>query len=144
MSANCSERTGSTDALTEDRQMGPVNVLGPFLVVLGLPEMPAFHGEASLVKGSTVRKGSGRKCAIGTRIPMAIAQGPNQRCRFDFVTDALWNGLRFRILCTIGDFSPREDHRMEGGLQSGNTPLIPGNLTPQEFAVKSRLETRAA
>jgi len=36
---------------------------------------------------------------------MAIPQGPNQRWSLDFVSDALSDGRRFRILCVIDDFS---------------------------------------
>lgn len=36
---------------------------------------------------------------------MAIPQGPNQRWSLDFVSDALAEGRRFRILCVIDDFS---------------------------------------
>ncbi len=53
----------------------------------------------------TVRKRSGRKRALGTRAPMAIPQDPNQRWSLDFVSDALVDGRRFRILCVIDDFS---------------------------------------
>lgn len=53
----------------------------------------------------TVRKRGGRKRAIGTRAPMTIPQGPNQRWSLDFVSDALADGRRFRILCVIDDFS---------------------------------------
>ncbi|MFQ6552688.1 IS3 family transposase [Aestuariibius insulae] len=53
----------------------------------------------------TVRKRGGRKRAIGTRAPMVIPQGPNQRWSLDFVSDALAYGRRFRILCMIDDFS---------------------------------------
>lgn len=56
-------------------------------------------------EGLTVRKRGGRKRAIGTRAPMAISQGPNQRWSLDFVSDALADGRRFRILCVIDDFS---------------------------------------
>ena len=56
-------------------------------------------------EGLTVRKRGGRKRAIGTRAPMTIPQGPNQRCSLDFVSDALADGRRFRILCVIDDFS---------------------------------------
>ena len=48
-------------------------------------------------EGLTVRKRGGRKRAIGTRAPMAIPQGPNQRWSLDFVSDALSDGRRFRI-----------------------------------------------
>ena len=56
-------------------------------------------------EGLTVRKRGGRKRVIGTRAPMAIPQGPNQRWSLDFVSDALVDGRRFRILCVIDDFS---------------------------------------
>jgi putative transposase len=53
----------------------------------------------------TVRKRGGRKRALGTRAPMTIPQGPNQRWSLDFVSDALVDSRRFRILCVIDDFS---------------------------------------
>ena len=53
----------------------------------------------------TVRKRGGRKRALGTRVPMAIPRGPNQRWSLDFVSDALMDSRRFRILCVIDDFS---------------------------------------
>jgi putative transposase len=53
----------------------------------------------------TVRKRGGRKRALGTRAPMALPQGPNQRWSLDFVSDSLVHGRRFRILCVIDDFS---------------------------------------
>jgi len=53
----------------------------------------------------TVRKRGGRKRALGTRAPMAVPQSPNQRWSLDFVSDALVDGRRFRILCVIDDFS---------------------------------------
>ena len=56
-------------------------------------------------EGLTVRKRGGRKRALGTRAPMAIPQGPNQRWSLDFVSDSLSDGRRFRVLCVIDDFS---------------------------------------
>lgn len=53
----------------------------------------------------TVRKRGGRKRALGTRSPMTIPQGGNQRWSLDFVSDALLDGRRFRILCVIDDFT---------------------------------------
>lgn len=53
----------------------------------------------------TVRRRGGRKRALGTRTPMAIPQGPNQRWSLDFASDALSCGRRFRVLCVIDDFS---------------------------------------
>ena len=56
-------------------------------------------------EGLTVRKRGGRKRALGTRAPMAIPQGPNQRWSLDFVSDSLSCGRRFRILNVIDDFT---------------------------------------
>ena len=53
----------------------------------------------------TVRKRGGRKRAVGTRSPMAVPQGANQRWSLDFVSDALLDGRRFRTLCVIDDFT---------------------------------------
>lgn len=44
-------------------------------------------------EGLTVRKRGGRKRALGTRTPMAIPQGPNQRWSLDFVSDSLSAGV---------------------------------------------------
>ena len=52
-----------------------------------------------------VRRRGGRKRALGTRAPMAMPQGPNQRWCLDFVSDALADGRRFRILAVVDDFT---------------------------------------
>ena len=52
-----------------------------------------------------VRRRGGRKRAIGTRTPMAVPDGPNQRWSLDFASDTLAEGRRFRILCVVDDFS---------------------------------------
>jgi len=52
-----------------------------------------------------VRRRSGRKRALGTRAPMVLPQGPNQRWSLDFVSDALADGRRFRVLAVVDDFS---------------------------------------
>jgi putative transposase len=52
-----------------------------------------------------VRHRGGRKRALGTRAPMAIPQGPNQRWSLDFASDALADGRRFRILFVIDNFT---------------------------------------
>jgi len=52
-----------------------------------------------------VRRRGGRKRALGTRAPMAIPQGPNQRWSLDFLSDALADGRRFRIFAVVDDFS---------------------------------------
>src|SRR6201996_2497129 len=46
----------------------------------------------------TVRRRGGRKRALGTRAPMPLPQGPNQRWSLDFVSDMLVDGRRFRVL----------------------------------------------
>lgn len=56
-------------------------------------------------EGLQVRKRGGRKRAIGTRTPMMTPGGPNQRWSLDFVSDALSNARRFRILTIVDDFT---------------------------------------
>lgn len=52
-----------------------------------------------------VRRRGGRKRALGTRRPMEVPDGPNQRWSLDFVSDAFTDGRRFRILTVIDDFT---------------------------------------
>ena len=52
-----------------------------------------------------MRKRGGRKRALGTRAPMAIPQGRNQRWSLDFVSDTLASGRKFRMLTVVDDFS---------------------------------------
>ena len=52
-----------------------------------------------------VRKRGGRKRALGSRAPMALPEGPNQRWSLDFVSDALACGRRFRVLAVVDDFT---------------------------------------
>lgn len=52
-----------------------------------------------------VRRRGGRKRALGTRAPLALPQGPNQRWSLDFLGDALTDGRRFRILAVVDDFT---------------------------------------
>jgi len=56
-------------------------------------------------EGLSVRRRRGRERATGTRAPMAIPQGPNQRWSLDFVADALSWGRRFRVLAVVDDFT---------------------------------------
>jgi len=51
------------------------------------------------------RRRGGRKRALGTRAPMAIPQGANQRWSVDFVQDTLVDGRRFRALAIVDDFN---------------------------------------
>ena len=52
-----------------------------------------------------VRRRGGRKRALGTRAPMALPQGPNQRWSLDFLSDAMIDGRRFRVLAIVDDFT---------------------------------------
>ena len=52
-----------------------------------------------------VRRRGGRKRALGTRAPMIVPLGPNQRWSLDFVSDTLTDGRRFRILAVVDDFT---------------------------------------
>lgn len=52
-----------------------------------------------------VRKRGGRKRALGTRAPMALPQAWNHRWSLDFVSDALSDGRRFRVLAIVDDFT---------------------------------------
>lgn len=52
-----------------------------------------------------VRRRGGRKRALGTRAPIAIPQGLNQRWSMDFLSDTLTDGRRFRIFAIVDDFT---------------------------------------
>jgi putative transposase len=52
-----------------------------------------------------VRRRGGRKRALGTRAPMTLPQGPNQRWSLDFVSDTLTDSRRFRMLAVVDDFT---------------------------------------
>ncbi len=72
-----------------------------------------------------MRRHGGRKRALGTRAPIALPDGPDQRWLLDFVSDTLCDGRRFRVLCVVDDFT-REclalaaDTSLSGGLPSEN------------------------
>lgn len=70
-------------------------------IVLNRKKLYRLYREERLM----VRKRGGRKRALGTRTPMAIPQGTNQRWSLDFVSDALASSRRFRILAVVDDFS---------------------------------------
>ena len=52
-----------------------------------------------------VRRRGGRKRALGTRAPMTMPLGPNQRWSLDFVSDTLADSRRFRMLAVVDDFT---------------------------------------
>jgi putative transposase len=55
--------------------------------------------------GLKVLKRGGRKKALGSRCPIAPLSAPNARWSLDFVSDALANGRRIRILTIVDDFT---------------------------------------
>ncbi len=56
-------------------------------------------------EGLPVRRRGGRKRALGTRAPIALPEGANQRWSLDFVSDSFTDGRRFRVLAVVDDFS---------------------------------------
>ena len=52
-----------------------------------------------------VRRRGGRKRALGTRRPMLVPHRANIRWSLDFVSDALTDGRRFRVLAVVDDFT---------------------------------------
>ena len=52
-----------------------------------------------------VRRRGGRKRALGTRAPITMPLGPNQRWSLDFVSDTLADSRRFRMLAVVDDFT---------------------------------------
>lgn len=52
-----------------------------------------------------VRRRGGRKRALGTRAPLVLPQGANQRWSMDFLHDQFSDGRRFRILAIVDDFT---------------------------------------
>jgi len=52
-----------------------------------------------------VRRRGGRKRALGTRAPIGLPQGPNQRWSLDFLSDTFGTSRRFRILAVVDDFT---------------------------------------
>ena len=56
-------------------------------------------------EGLTVRRRRGRKRALGTRAPISLPQGQNQRWSLDFLSDTFTDGRRFRIFAVVDDFT---------------------------------------
>lgn len=74
-------------------------------------EREGFHANHKKVyriyteEGLSVKRRRGRKRATGTRSPIFVPTGPNQRWSLDFVSDALSDGRRFRTLNIVDDFA---------------------------------------
>ena len=70
-------------------------------VVMNHKKLRRLYAEERL----QVRRRGGRKRALGTRTPLTLPQGANQRWSLDFLGDALSDGRRFRILAVVDDFT---------------------------------------
>lgn len=68
-------------------------------IEMNIKKLRRLYGEERL----KVRKRGGRKRALGTRRPMIVPDQPNQRWSLDFVSDALTDGRRFRVLAVVDD-----------------------------------------
>lgn len=78
------------------------------LILLRREGMPVNHKKLRRLyreERLQVRRRGGRKRALGTRAPMALPQGPNQRWSLDFLSDTLTDSRRFRILAVVDDFT---------------------------------------
>ena len=68
-------------------------------IEMNLKKLRRLYSEERL----QVRKRGGRKRALGTRRPMVVPDQPNRRWSLDFVSDALTDGRRFRVLAVVDD-----------------------------------------
>jgi putative transposase len=78
------------------------------LILLAREGIAPSHKKLRRVYGEErlqVRPRGGRKRALGTRAPKPLPQGPNQRWSMDFVSDALGDGRRSRVLTVVDDFT---------------------------------------
>ena len=70
-------------------------------IVMNLKKLRRLYSEEKL----QVRKRGGRKRALGTRRPMVLPDGANERWSLDFISDAFTDGRRFRVLAVGDDFT---------------------------------------
>ncbi|KLN62210.1 integrase [Kiloniella spongiae] len=70
-------------------------------VLVNHKKLRRIYGEENL----QVKRRGRRKRALGTRRPIVLPKAPNQRWSLDFVSDALSDGRRFRMLTVVDDFS---------------------------------------
>lgn len=92
-------------ALAAERRRFGYRRLGPLLsregVRLNHRKLRRLYREERL----QVRRRGGRKRALGTRAPIALPAGPNQRWSLDFMLETLGDGRRFRVLCVVDAFT---------------------------------------
>jgi len=87
----------------------PISTSGPIVAPACTSTSSASFAEGLMMAWGLMpersRRRGGRKRALGTRRPMAIPQGPNQRWSLDFLSDSFTDGRRFRILAVVDDFT---------------------------------------
>lgn len=92
-------------------------------------------------EGLSVRRRRGRKRATGTRAPMAIPHGANQRLSLDSVADALFWGRRFRVLAAVDDFT-RKPWRSSWTLRSAASVSCANSMRRSAYAASLRRSSR--
>lgn len=70
-------------------------------IVMNLKKLRRLYREERL----QVRRRGGHKRALGTRRPLLLPDAVNRRWSLDFVSDALTDGRRLRVLAIVDDFS---------------------------------------
>ena len=76
-------------------------MLGRQGIEMNLKKLRRLYREEKL----QVRKRGGRKRALGTRRPIDMPNGANERWSLDFVSDAFTDGRRFRVLAVVDDYT---------------------------------------
>ena len=114
-------------------------------IVMNLKKLRRLYREEKL----QVRRRGGRKRALGTRRPMLLPDAPNIRWSLDFVSDALTDGRRFRVLAVVDDYS-RECLALValaivlGPMADNRSPSLSGHRVVRELdAVIARRERPA-
>ena len=98
------ERAAMKAVATERRRFGYRRIhimLERQGIVMNLKKLRRLYSEEWL----QMRKRGGRKRALGARRPMAVPQAANDRWSLDFISDALTDGRRFRVLVVVDDFT---------------------------------------
>ena len=70
-------------------------------IAMNLKKLRRLYREERL----QVRKRGGRKRVLGTRRPIEVPHAGNVRWSLDFISDALTDGRRFRVLAVVDDFT---------------------------------------
>lgn len=97
-------RTAMRAVATERRRFGYRRIhimLGRQGIVMNQKKLRRLYRE----EGLQVRRRGGRKRALGTRRPLLVPGRANARWSLDFVSDALTDGRRLRVLVVVDDYT---------------------------------------